>query len=241
MFTIKKTENEFLPSDRKVRLCLCHGLTIPTSFDLKKGNNVIFIVNSGYGFTELNFMTEKLCYLLGINNFDLANIFNINEYYKIKESNSNEILTSEHLTPPFMSWQNEYKYYREQRLQKNNIKQGELIENPYVKGSELICDYFEFKGNNTYGDIEFKLHIGGEGKKCPDITLDFKEEEIILMGVLDKLEENVGFENFNKDLREKLKDKLKPYPGQSTIYLSKIFENYTGTVFAVCCRKFLII
>jgi hypothetical protein len=46
IFTIKKTENDFLPTDRKVRLCLCHGLTIPTSFDLTKGNNVIFIVNS---------------------------------------------------------------------------------------------------------------------------------------------------------------------------------------------------
>jgi hypothetical protein len=183
-------------------------------------------------------MTEKLCYLLGINNFDLANIFDINEYNKIKESNSNEILTSEHLTPPFTGWRNEYKYYREQRLQKNNIRQGELIENPYTKGSELICDFFEFKENNTYGDIEFKLHIGGEGKKCPDIILDFKEEEFILMGVLDKLEQNINFENFNDDLREKLKAKITHKPQQSTINLSEIFKNYSGTVFAVCCRKF---
>lgn len=237
IYFIHPTKDNIPEDDKRVRLVYGHGVILPkqedVQFELKDGNNVIYIINSGQVFRDLNNMMLELCKLISYHSFDLKNIFDINKYNEIKGSQDNKILTNEHLMPEYKKFILDYKFYRQQYIENQNIIQNNLISNKYATGYDLLVAASLGRKDFRTGNVEFKLHIGGQGRKCNNVFLSFDKkiediEQKKVYGILEKIENSDSLESFKLNFKTDHNNK----------FLSQIFDHYNGTLIVVCCRKF---
>ena len=236
-------ENDCLQNTNNIKFIHGHGnhtvYQDNQQFDLPDGCNVIYVVNLGK-LTAINKDSyDDLFYYLRKIDFDLNKMYNmdrVNYDNYNRTDNKCNIFGKEYYKQDTKDFSNRYNNFWDGYKQTLvNHFQNEIKKSSDDKEYKTYCQG-ELNTIINFGKLEFKLHVGGSGKKMNDMAITFQNipKDIGKFGMLcynkDKYDSNDYFDNMFHIISD---DQL-----HLPILLSHIIEKYKkGTYLVFSCRE----
>lgn len=221
-------------NDKHIKFVIAHGAIVMTDeyqFDLPDGYNVIYMTGLGNCLQVPEDFLQKFFELIIKKKFNIESLYDLPIDYK-----KHKFIHHEQLKKDVLEFIDSFNIRIPDELAAGKKKLIDLYLGTRVDPS--LCRYIRelnFQGiidliNSVYTtkDISFRFHVGGEGRKCNDLLLNYEDifETGLKLGICKKL---VNHEVFNENFETPTDD--------ITSVKELIFKYGKGTYIFNSCRE----